>query len=99
MLLSWWKKVRTPPVLIGFITALVVAIALIFIEVKLYGTGFAGKTLWDWLQLAIIPAMLAIGVPWFTHLQQQRDQQLADRRAKNASEISLDNPREAALQA
>ena len=35
------------------------------------------KTLYDWLQLLIIPAALAFGVLWFSHLQQQRDQRLA----------------------
>src|SRR5712691_7762241 len=30
---------------------LVVVIALIIVEIRVYGTGFAGKTLWDWLQL------------------------------------------------
>jgi oligoendopeptidase F len=36
----------------------------------------------DWLQLAIIPAAIAIGVWWLNRLQQQRDQQLADQRAQ-----------------
>src|SRR5215470_18206464 len=48
-----------------------------------------GKTLWDWLQLVIIPLVLTFGIWWLTRLQQQRDQQLADRRAKTEREISL----------
>jgi hypothetical protein len=34
-------------------------------------TGFSGKTLWDWLQLLIIPVMLAVGGFWFTAQQNQ----------------------------
>lgn len=67
------------------------------------------KTLYDWLQLAIIPVALAFGVLWLTRLQQQRDQKLADQRAESEQaaaekraeterEIALDNQREAALQ-
>ncbi len=57
------------------------------------------KTLYDWLQLAIIPAAIAFGVVWFTRLQQQRDQQLADMRAKverEAAEKRAQAEREAA---
>jgi uncharacterized protein YjbI with pentapeptide repeats len=68
------------------------------------------KTLYDWLQLVIIPAVLAVGAPWLTRLQQQHDQKLADQRAKieqeaaekraqTEREISLDNQHEKALQA
>ena len=46
-----------------------------------------GKTLWDWLQILFIPAILTLGALWFTSRQNQ------DR------EISLDNQREVALQA
>jgi uncharacterized protein YjbI with pentapeptide repeats len=95
---SWWKKERIPQAVMGLIVALIALIALIFVEVRLYGTGFAGKTLWDWLQLAIIPSVLTFGVWWLTRLQQRRDQQLAERQAQTEREISLDNQHEMALQ-
>jgi uncharacterized protein HemX len=47
-----------------------------------------GKALWDWLQLAIIPAAIAFGVLWFSHLQQQRDQLMADQRAQREREAA-----------
>jgi len=67
------------------------------------------KTLYDWLQLAIIPLVLAFGVWWLNRLQQERDQKLANQRAqieREAAEkraqaerdVALDNQREAALQ-
>jgi len=56
------------------------------------------KTLYDWLQLAVVPAVLTFGVWWLTRLQQRRDQHLVDERDKSEREISLDNQHEAALQ-
>jgi hypothetical protein len=38
----------------------------------------AGKTLWDWLQLLIIPIMLAIGGFWLNQIQKDRDQKAAE---------------------
>ena len=68
-----------------------------------------GKALWDWLQLLIIPVALAVGVWWLNRLQQERDQKLADERArierevaeqhaKDEQEVATDNQHEAALQ-
>jgi Pentapeptide repeats (8 copies) len=47
-----------------------------------------GKTLWDWLQLLIIPIVLAVGGFLFSQLQKESEQKIAG-----------DNQREAALQA
>lgn len=58
-------------------------------------TGFRGKTLWDWLQLLIVPVVLGMGAIWFDHeagkraeaIQQQREQiqrDIEDQRAKDA---------------
>jgi uncharacterized protein YjbI with pentapeptide repeats len=44
---------------------------------------FSKRTLWDWLQLLIIPAVLAGGTIWFNRRQQQRDQQSAEQRAQD----------------
>ena len=68
------------------------------------------KTLWDWMQLLIIPAAIAVGVWWLNRLQQQRDQQFAyqrtrtereaaEKQAQTEREIATDNQRAAALQA
>ncbi len=68
------------------------------------------KSLWDWLQLLIIPVVLAVGIWWLNRLQQQRDQQLAEKRAqiereaaeqraKDEQKVATDNQQEAALQA
>jgi len=68
-----------------------------------------GKTLWDWLQLLIIPVVLAIGGFWLNQLQKSREERTTEQRAKTEREaaakrdqterdIALDNQRETALQ-
>ena len=51
-------------------------------------TGFATKTLWDWLQLLFVPILLAIGAAWFTN-----------RQTRESNIENKDNQRETALQA
>src|SRR5258708_2079423 len=81
-----WRPTRKLLVVTGLLVALVVIIALIFLEVRLYGSGFAGKTLWEWLQLLIIPLVLAVGgyLFNFTNSRTERD-------------LTTDNQREVAL--
>src|SRR5712692_2366904 len=64
---SWWEQIKQHLVTILVVAIIVVvAIALIIVGYRFDWTGFngnnkSGKTLWDWLQLLIIPAVLAIG--------------------------------------
>jgi uncharacterized protein YjbI with pentapeptide repeats len=48
-------------------------------------TGFRGKTLWDLLQLLIVPLALAVFGLWFAAQQDARQQQLEGQRAQNAA--------------
>lgn len=72
-------------------------------------TGFQGKTLWDWLELLIIPIVLAIGGFTLDQLQSDREaaraavqreleQTRADQRTESERAIATDNQREEALQ-
>ena len=68
---KWWQQIKRPLV-IGIIAVIVLLVALIVVEVILYGTGFAGKTLWDWLQLLsvlAVPVVVGFGAVWFTTRQ------------------------------
>jgi uncharacterized protein YjbI with pentapeptide repeats len=57
------------------------------------------KTLWDWLQLFIVPlALTAIGL-WFAAQQDSRQQQIEEERANSAQEIEEQRAQDAALQA
>src|SRR5215203_818166 len=49
--------------------------------------GFRGKTVWNWLEVLVVPLMLvAIGF-LFTAQQDQRQQQIEDQRAQQAQKI------------
>lgn len=63
------------------------------VEVIIYGylerpgwIGVSGKQFWDYLDLLIVPAALALGVYWLNRRQDERDQQAkksaVDARAK-----------------
>jgi len=58
-----------------------------------------GKTLWDWLQLLIIPAVLAVGGYLFNYTTSKNEQQSTQLRDQTERDIAADNQREAALQA
>jgi uncharacterized protein YjbI with pentapeptide repeats len=73
-------------------------------------SGFGPKTVWDWLDLLLVPAILAGGGFWFSwyqkqyelQLQEQRareDHKLATERAQAERDLVADASREAALQA
>jgi uncharacterized protein YjbI with pentapeptide repeats len=46
------------------------------------GTGFESKTLWDWLQLLIIPAVLSLSAVVFSRNERKNEQKLAQERAR-----------------
>jgi hypothetical protein len=101
---SWWQQFKKHRVTILTIAIiLVVAIALIILGYRFDWTGFngnskSGKTLWDWLQLLIIPAVLALGGYLFTYTISKNERKAADRHNQTEREIAQDNQREAALQ-
>jgi uncharacterized protein YjbI with pentapeptide repeats len=98
------KRVAT---LIGIGVALTVIIVLLVLGGASLGwTGFRGKTLWDLLQLLIVPLVL-VGIGFLFEMQQAERQQaleeqqqaLEDRRAKTESELAEQRAQDEALQA
>jgi hypothetical protein len=77
---------------VGIVVALVALYVLIRIGYALPWTGFGqaevaqdvrpAKTLWDWMTLLIVPAVLALGGPLFTRYQNRATQAAAERRAQ-----------------
>ena len=55
------------------------------------------KTLWDWLQLLIIPAVLAVGGYLFKFTASRNEQETTKQRDQTERDIASDNQREAAL--
>jgi len=54
------------------------------------------KTLWDWLQLLIIPVVLATGALWFNMQQNQVSQTLNAQQHASDVQMALDQQREVA---
>jgi hypothetical protein len=57
------------------------------------------KTLWDWLDLLIVPAVLAVGGYLFNRQQRERELRIAERRAKEDRWIAKERAHDEALQA
>ena len=100
---SWWQKTSKPLGAV-IVTVLVVLLALLVVIILGYRfnwpwTGFQRRTLYDWLQLLIIPAVLAVGGYLFNYTTTRAEQKSTQDRDKTERDIALDNQREAALQA
>ncbi len=87
---SLWQKIRKLLSVLVIIAVCVFLIALIVLDIRLFGTGFAGKTLFDWLNLIgvlAIPVVVGVGAAWFTAQQ-----------GKVSERETRDNQRHATLQ-
>ena len=62
------------------------------------GIHVRGKTLWDWLQLFIIPIFLVISLFFLIHAERQSKLQRAEKHANLEREIATDRHQEAAFQ-
>jgi uncharacterized protein YjbI with pentapeptide repeats len=62
-------------------------------------TGFRNKTVWDLLQLLIVPLMLAAVGLWFSAQQDARQLQIEDQRAQVERELEEQRAQDEALQA
>ena len=49
--------------------------------------GLGNRTIWDWVNLLILPIALAVGGYWFTAEQDARQQRIEDRHAQQAQKI------------
>ena len=66
--------------------------------VRLKNTGFETRTLWDWMQLLIIPLALTGGALYLQRAERTVERQSTEIRAKLEREIATDRQQEAALQ-
>lgn len=57
------------------------------------------KTIWDWLELLLIPLVLAAGGLWFSRVERRNEQKIAVQRAERELMLADENAQEAALQA
>ena len=80
----WWQKIIQHPFIA---TGIIGFIALVFSGYWFHWawTGF-NKTLWDWMQLLIIPVALALVAIWFNRNERKNEQRIA---SDNQHEIAL----------
>src|SRR5690606_23748022 len=89
------------------LSSLLVAAGLLFLlvivvnTVRLRGTGFEPKTLWDWMDLLLVPLVLAIGGWWLNKTQKDSEREQAEknreedrRRAEQQAELERQIARE-----
>ena len=62
-------------------------------------TGFPDKTLWDWMQLLIVPIVLGGGAVWFQVQASSTARQNETERADAQRTVEIDRARQSALQA
>lgn len=100
------KRVRW----LGTVTLLIVLIWLALAGYQVSWTGFGdfkmpdssfvrAKTFWDWMELLIIPLILAGGAFYLNRSEREREREREEKRAVFDREISTDQHREATLQA
>jgi hypothetical protein len=79
---TWWQQIKTHRITIQIgAIFLVLVIALIIVGYWFEWTGFAGKTLWDWLGLLAslaIPIVVGFGAIWFSNQQNQTSMLIAE---------------------
>jgi hypothetical protein len=70
------------------VLAVVVAVFIGYTAYKADSPGWVGvadKTLWDWLDLLIVPTVLAIGGYLFTQAERQATEAAAERRGRGSA--------------
>jgi hypothetical protein len=100
---SWWQNIQKPLEVMGLLVGCLLLMGLLGVVVLAYVfqvnvSGLQGKTLWDWFQLLIILAVLALGGSLFTFTTTRIGQEATRQRDQTERELTGDNQREAALQ-
>lgn len=84
---------------IGAVIGLSVYLRWVYVTVGfLQWSGFQDKTLWDILELVIIPLVLAVGGYLLNQAQRTSESQIADKRIVNERKIAEDRLQESGLQ-
>src|SRR6266487_6169081 len=99
---SWWKNTsKTLDAVI--ISSLVILLVLLVLIILGYifnwsWTGLHGRTLYDWLQLLIIPAVLAVGGYLFNYTTGRTEREVAsNRQQEEALQAYIDSMSELLL--
>ena len=100
---------KTARVIVGTLTAISIICAFIWAFYPSPWSGFGSyinpkgefqryKTLWDWMQLLIVPLALAVLALWFTHRRESLARELEESRTREDRELEESRTREERLQ-
>lgn len=84
-----------------YASLIILGVSLLFIlteTVRAKNTGFETKTLWDWMELLIIPFVLAVGAFVLNRSERAIERENAEKRAELERELAKDHQQEEALQ-
>lgn len=83
------KWARGHPWPFFFLTAAVVAFLWVLIQtIRLDNMGFQSKTFWDWMDLLLVPAVLALAGLWFSRVQKATELEIAQRAREKDRELA-----------
>jgi uncharacterized protein YjbI with pentapeptide repeats len=89
---SWWQKTSKTLDAVIIISLVILLVLLVLIILGYTNnwpwTGLRGKTLYDWLQLLIIPAVLALGGYLFNYTTSRNEQKATQLRAQTEREAA-----------
>lgn len=78
---SGWKKyLLATRNLIAWGAIIYIIIQLILVFYPVPGSGFSGKTFWDWMELLIIPLVLAIGAYYLNRSERATEREITKNR-------------------
>jgi hypothetical protein len=80
-------------------SAIFAAVIILRYGFALAAVGVADKSLWDWLELLIVPAVLAVGGYLFTRSESKRTQDIANQQRDLDREIADERRQDDTLQA
>jgi hypothetical protein len=93
------------PRMIGFyrkhplVTSSVLGIVLVMLYIGLRnGVGVADKTVWDWLDILVLPMVLAVGAIGYESIERKRDEQRAEDQRERELQIINEQAQAVALQ-
>lgn len=67
--------------------------------IRLRDTGFEPKTLWDWMELLLVPLVLAIGGWWLNKSQQESERKQAEKNRQEERLVARERREQETLEA
>ncbi|MCA9938838.1 MAG: pentapeptide repeat-containing protein [Anaerolineales bacterium] len=99
-LITGITRKHIPRILTGatIVTILALLVWITWETVDAGNMGFAEKTYWDWMELLIVPAVLAAAGLWFSNVQKRTELEIAEKERETDRELALERQRQQTLE-